>query len=70
MCMYTLMKSEKTKPGNGVIGLQAYQQKKVATYAVLGEALTACDSANRQSKTRHYVMNNSGKEYYEDTWID
>ena len=68
--MYTLMKSEKTKPDNRVTGPQAYKQKIVANYAVFREAVEACDSANRQSKARHYVMNDSGKEYYGDTWID
>jgi hypothetical protein len=68
--MYTLMKSERAKLGDGIPGFRAYEQKQVAQYADIFDALTACDKANQQNKARHYVMNDSGKELYADSWID
>ena len=68
--MYTLMKSEKTNPGQNMPGPRGYQQQEVATYVVFDEAVAACDRANGQHESRYYVMNDSGKEYYADTWID
>jgi hypothetical protein len=64
------MKSEKINPRQNVPGPRVYQQQKVATYAVFDDVVAACDKANRQHESRHYVMNDSGKEYYADTWID
>jgi len=64
------MKSEQTKPGNGAMGSWTFEQKEVAQYAIFDEAVAACDKANRVLKTWHYVMNDLGKEYYGDTWID
>ncbi len=68
--MYTVMKSEQTKLGISATGSPAFEQKEVTQYAVFDEAVAACDEANRERKARHYVMNDSGKEYYADTWID
>jgi hypothetical protein len=68
--MFTLMKSEQTKAWNGSNGPPAYEQKGVAEYGTFDAAVAACEKANRELKDRHYVMNDSGKESYEDTWID
>lgn len=68
--MYTLVKSERTKVGRFVPGSScAYDQIKVAEYANLDEAVTARDEANLALKSRHYLMNDSGREYYNGIWI-
>jgi hypothetical protein len=68
--MFTVMKSEKTKDWNGPPGPRSYEQKGVAEYGTFDAAVAACDRANRELKDRHYVMNDSGQEFYADTWID
>lgn len=68
--MYTLMKSEQTKLGSRATGPRAYEQVEVAWYGNFLDAIAACDQANRERTDRHYVMNDSGKEFYADTWID
>jgi cellobiose-specific phosphotransferase system component IIA len=68
--MYILMKSEQTKLGYGAAKSQAYEQKEVAHYADFDAAVAACDKANREIRTRHYVLNDSGQELYAGTWID
>jgi hypothetical protein len=68
--MYTLMKSEQAKPGSNATGSREYEQKKVAQYADFDAAVAACDQANREHPDRHYLMNDSGKEFYADNWID
>ena len=52
------------------MGSRTFEQKEVSQYVIFDEAVAACDKANRVLKARHYVMNDSGKEYYGDTWID
>jgi hypothetical protein len=68
--MYTLMKSEQTMLESRAAGSRAYEQKKVGQYARFLDAVVACDQANREQTDRHYVMNDSGQEFYGDTWID
>ena len=65
-----LVKSEQTKLENGAMGFRVFDQKEVTHYADFDEVVAACDKANRVLKVQHYVMNDSGKEYYTDTWID
>ncbi len=68
--MYTLMKSERTKHRRAAPGSScAYDQIEVARFADLGEAIKARDAANLALKPRHYVINESGREYYNGTWI-
>jgi hypothetical protein len=68
--MYTLMKSERAKLGRPVPGsAYAYDQVEVAQYADFHEAIKARDAANLALKSRHYVINDSGREYYNGTWI-
>jgi hypothetical protein len=64
------MKSQQAKPEAGNKGSRPYAQMAVGQYPVLGDALAACDEANRKLHSRHYVMNDTGKEYYSDCWID
>lgn len=68
--MYTVMKSEQTALGVSAKGSRTYEQKEIAQYPLFDDALTACEKANCKSQTRHYLMNESGKEYYALTWID
>jgi hypothetical protein len=68
--MYTLMKSEQTMLGRPAPGSScAYDQIEVAQYVDFDDAIAASDAANLARKSRYYVMNGSGKEYYNGTWI-
>jgi hypothetical protein len=68
--MYTLMKSKPTTLEHGATGSPAHTQKEVAKYAMLDDAVAACEQRNRGVSSRHYVMNAYGKECYEGAWID
>ena len=68
--MYTLMRSEQTKLESRAPGSRTYEQRKVGQYAHFLDAVAACDQANREHTSRHYLMNDSGKEFYGNTWID
>ena len=71
--MYTLMKSEKIKLGNSTTGpliYAHYEHKEVGQYIDLAEIIAACGKANQKPEAWHYVMNDSGKEYYANNWID
>lgn len=67
---YKLMKSELTKRAQDEAVSRPYEQTEVARYVVFDEAVSACAKANRKPDARHYVMNDSGKEYYAGGWID
>jgi hypothetical protein len=68
--MYTLMKCRRSKAGRPAPGASsAYVQVEVAQYADFDDAITARDTANISLAARHYVMNDSGREYYDGTWI-
>jgi hypothetical protein len=68
--MYTLMKCKRSKAGRPAPGASsAYVQVEVAQYADFDDAITARDTANISLAARHYVMNDSGREYYDGTWI-
>ena len=49
---------------------RSYEQREVAENALLDDAVAACDKANHDFRTRHYVLNDSGKEFYARSWID
>jgi len=68
--MYTVMKSEQAALGIPTKGANTYEQKEVAQYPLFDDALAACEKANRESQSRHYLMNESGQEYYALVWID
>jgi len=68
--MYTLMKSQRTKLGVGATEPRPHKQRQVAQYADFADAVAACDEANQGHADWHYVMNDAGKEFYAETWID
>lgn len=68
--MYRLMRSEPTDHWNKASDLRAYDQEEVARYSDFEKAVAACDEANRQGGARHYVIDDSGMEYYAGSWID
>ncbi len=34
------------------------------------KALAACDSANNGNESHHYILNETGQEYFNGTWFD
>jgi hypothetical protein len=64
--MYRLMKSEKFTLDH----LTSYRQTQVKCFGRLRAALGACEVANNGGASRHYLLNESGQEYYGGTWID
>ncbi len=69
--MYHLMKSEKHTLDHLVSGrLASYRQSEVTHFQQVLDALEACELANNEGRSRCYVLNESGQEYYEGTWID
>jgi hypothetical protein len=68
--MYTLMRSQPNTLKDAPTRSPAHMQKEVATYVAFDEAVAACEKRNREGSSRHYVMNESGKEYYAGVWID
>jgi len=69
--MFNLIKSE-IIPFHHAIpeDVPTYRRVKVHQFEQLEAALTACEMFNDKSGPRHYVINGSGKEYYEGIWID
>ena len=69
--MYSLMKSEKLTLDHVNSGpIPSYRQIEVGRFEQFDAAQQACDVANDEGKFRHYVVNESGQEYYEGIWID
>ena len=70
--MYRLMKSERYTLNHPVSGpLSSYRQSVVTHYRQADEALKACETANNNVDiARHYVLNDTGQEYFGGTWID
>jgi len=69
--MYRLMKSEKFTLDHTVSGpLASYRQSLVSRFRQPRAALVACKLANGTGANRHYVLNESGQEYFDGTWID
>jgi hypothetical protein len=69
--MYRLMKSENTHRNNMSSGvMSSYRQTEVDHFMDFIDALEACKFANIKSKSRFYVLDESGKEYYDSAWID
>ncbi len=71
MIMYRLMKSEKFNhiqplPGSG----QLYRQLQIKRFEKFRSAMAACKIANGKDGSRYYVLNDAGKEFYENSWID
>jgi hypothetical protein len=69
--MYRLMKSEKFTLDHPISGLMSsYRQTEMGHFEQFVAAHGACEVANYKGSSRYYVLNESGQEYYEGTWID
>jgi len=69
--MYRLMKSEKFTLDHRVSGrLARFRQSEVTHFQRLLEALEACQVANNEGRSRCYVLNDLGQEFFEGVWID
>lgn len=69
--MYHLIKSEKSILANSACGsMSSYNQIQVDQFQQFSAALIACEAANDKDGFRHYILNASGEEYYEGSWID
>jgi hypothetical protein len=65
------MKSEKFKLTQLVSGSRPpYRQLQIKQFKKFRAALAACKSANGKDGSRYYVLNDAGKEFYENSWID
>jgi len=68
--MYRLMKSVKFTLDHLVEGpLSSYRQSLVGQFRQPRAALVACKLANGTGANRHYVLNESGQEYFDGAWI-
>lgn len=69
--MYRLMKSQKFTLDHLTSGLISfYRQTQVKHFRQLRSALGACAAVNKNGTSRHYLLNESGQEYYGGAWID
>ena len=69
--MYRLMKSVKFTLDHMVSGpLSAYRHSLVGKFRQPRAALVACKLANGTGANHHYVLNESGQEYFDGAWID
>lgn len=69
--MYRLMKSEKFTLDHAISGLMSlYRQTEMGHFEQFPAAHGACAVANNKGKSRYYVLNESGQEYYDGIWID
>jgi hypothetical protein len=69
--MFRLMKSEKLPLDRVNSGsVSSCRQIQVTQFQRFNTALIACGVANGNGESFHYILNESGKEYYGGTWID
>jgi hypothetical protein len=69
--MYRLMKSEKFTLDHLTSGLISfYRQTQVKHFRQFRSAMGAYEVANNNGRSRYYLLNESGQEYYGGTWID
>ena len=69
--MYRLMKSEKFTINHILSGSSSlYRQIQINQFFHFSKAVDACKVANRGGESRFYILNDYGKELYEDSWID
>lgn len=69
--MYRLMKSKKVTLDHPISGLMSsYRQIQVDHFQKFRVAVGACEAANNKGRSRHYVLNVVGQEYYDGAWID
>ena len=68
--MYTLMKSERMVLEHRVCGpMVSYRQEELERFREFPTAIAACETANKRTDARHYILNGAGQEYYAGTWI-
>ena len=69
--MYRLMKTERSILDQmNAEAMLPYMHIQLAQFPQLGAALAACQAANDKAGSRHYVLDEVGKEYYQGTWIN
>lgn len=69
--MYHLMKSEKLILDHPISGIMSsYRQIEIDRFEQFAVAHDACEAANDDGRSRYYLVNESGQEYYDGTWID
>jgi hypothetical protein len=65
------MKSEKITLDHVISGqMSSYRHMEIRHFHQFRAALGACEVANNEGRSRYYILNESGKEYYDGTWID
>jgi len=69
--MYRLMKSVRLVLQHATLGpMLSYRHSLVSHYLQSQAAVAACNTANRRGPHRYYVLNESGQEHYQGSWID
>lgn len=69
--MYRLMKSEKYTVDDRISGpMSSYRQREVGQFQQFHKALEACILANNKGRSRYYVLDETGQEYYDGSWIE
>ena len=69
--MYHLLKSEKFTIDHALSGLMSlYGQIEIDCFQQFNSALQACEAANNKGMSRFYILNKSGQEYYNGSWIE
>lgn len=69
--MYRLMKSEKFTLNHMLTGSHSlYRQIQIKEFHHLSKAVDECNVANNGEESRFYILNDSGKEFYDNSWID
>ena len=69
--MYRLMISQKLALEHPVSGLlSSNRHAEVDHFRHFSAPLDACESANQIGEPHYYLLNDSGQEYYDGSWID
>lgn len=69
--MYRLMKSVRLVLQHATLGpMSSYRHGLVRHYLRPEAAVRACDTANKNGTQCYYVLNESGQEHYQGSWID
>jgi hypothetical protein len=65
------MKSEKITLDHMICGsMFSSRQIQISQFSDFKTALDACNAANSRVGSFYYLINELGKEYYENAWID
>jgi len=69
--VYPLIKSEKFTIDYAISGLMSsYRQIEIDCFQQFDSALQVCEAANNKGMSRFYILNKSGQEYYNGSWIE